>query len=162
MTGGVKDVVTSGNRAYALFDFPGEVRVLDITAPLQPSAVSTIPAPSSATSIAVHPGRVYVIGDRLYEYTESTMVLRTSHFDAVAADRAQQIRVDGQCLVVTARGAHPELYNAATLAPANSFEVPATVRMIGTQPGRLLLLTTHSLEVWSALGRDTRKRRALN
>lgn len=161
MSGGVKDVVTSGARAYALFDFPAEVRVLNVADPGQPSQVMSIAAPASATSIAASSGRVYVIGDKLYEYTESTMLLRATHFTAVNPDKAQQIRVDGNCVVVTARGANPGLYDAATLTPALSFEVPATVRMMATQPGRLLLLTTHSLEVWSSLPAEPRKRRAV-
>jgi hypothetical protein len=161
MNGGVKDVFASGTRAYALFDFPAEVRILNITDPRQPSQVISIAAPNAATSVAASPGRVFVIGDRLYEYTESTMLLKTAHLSAVNPDKAQQIRVDGNCLVITARGANPELYDSTTLAPVPSFEVPATVRMMAAGPGRLLLLTTHSLEVWSSHAAEPRKRRAV-
>jgi len=160
LNGGVKDVVTSGARAYALFDFPAEVRVLNITDPRQPSEISAIAAPTAATSVAASIGTVYVTGDKLYEYTESTMLLKTAHFAAVNPDKAQQVRVEGTCLVVSARSASPELYATATLTPVPSFESPATVRAIASQPDRLLLLTTHSLEVWSSSGAEPRKRRA--
>ena len=161
MNGGVKDVVTAGTRAYALFDFPAEVRVLNITDPRQPSQLMAIAAPNAATSVAAAPGRVFVSGDRLYEYTESTMLLKTAHLSAINPDKAQQVRIDGNCLVLTARGASPQLYDATTLAPVPSFEVPATVRMMVSSPGRLLLLTTHSLETWSSLTTPQRKRRAV-
>ena len=161
MTGGVTDVVTSGTRAYALVDLPAEVRVLDIADPLHPAQVIAAVAPPTATSVAAYSGRVYVAGDRLYEYAESTLLLRGTHLTAVAnPDKAQQVRVDGTCLVVTARSANPEAYDAATLAPATTFELPSSARMVTVQPGRLLILTGHSLEVWSTTAAPARKRRA--
>lgn len=160
MSGAVLDVVTSGNRAYALFEFPTEVRVIDIASPLQPSQLLAIPSPNRATSVAAHQGRVLVLGDRLYEYGENTMLLTGTHLAAITPDKAQQMRVDGNCLVITARGANPETYNAATLIPAPpQYNVPSPVRSIAILPGKLLLLTTHSLEVWSSLPPGSSKRR---
>jgi hypothetical protein len=160
MTGGVMDVVTSGTRAYALVDLPAEVRVLDIADPLHPAQVIAAVAPATATSLAAYSGRVYVAGDRLYEYTESTLLLKATHLTAITPDKAQQVRVDGSCLVLTARGASPEAYDAATLAPAATFEVPSSVRMMTVQGGRLVLLTGHSIEVWSTAAAEPRKRRS--
>lgn len=160
MTGGVTDVVTSGTRAYALVDLPAEIRVLNIADPLHPAPVISAAAPASATSLAAYSGRVYVAGDRLYEYTESTLLLKAAHLAAMTPDKPQQVRVDGNCLVLTARGAHPEAYDAATLAPATTLEVPSSVRVMAVQPGRLVLLTGHSVEVWSTAPLGPRKRRA--
>ncbi len=160
LTGGITDVVTSGTRAYALVDFPSEIRVFNIADPLHPSQLIAAAAPPSGTSIAAYSGRVYVAGDRLYEYVESTLLLKNTHLAAVTPDKAQQVRVDASCLVITARGASPEGYDAATMAPAATFEVPSGVRAISAQNGTLTLLTGHSVEVWSTSGTTPRKRRA--
>lgn len=162
MNGAVLDVVSAANRAYALFELPNEARVINIASPLQPSQMLAIPSPNRATSVAAHQGRVFVLGDRLYEYTENTMLLRATHFPAIAPDKAQQVRVDGNCLIITARGANPETYNASTVIPAPpQYDVPSPVRGVAVLPGKLLLLTTHSLEVWSSLAPKNPKRRAL-
>lgn len=160
MTGGVTDVFTSGTRAYALVDLPAEIRVLDIADPLRPAQLIAAAAPPTATSLAAHSGRVLVIGDRLYEYTESTLLPRNTHLTAVTPDKAQQIRVDGNCLVISARGANPEAYDAASLAPATTFEVPSNVRMMSARNGTLVLLSGHSIEVWGTGAATPRKRRA--
>ncbi|HET8772506.1 MAG TPA: hypothetical protein VFP80_01895, partial [Thermoanaerobaculia bacterium] len=116
MNGTVADVVTANDRAYALFELPNEVRVLNVANPLQPAQIMAIAAPNRAVSVATHQNRVLVLGDRLYEYAE-TLVLKGTHLSAISPDRAQQVRVDGNCLLITARGASPETYNAATLIP---------------------------------------------
>lgn len=159
MSGAVGDVVTANNRAYALFELPNEVRVINLANPLQPEAITTIAAPNRATSLAVHQNRVLVLGDRLYEYSE-TLVARGTHLAAISPDRAQQIRVDGNCLLITARGTNPETYNAATLIPAPpQHNVPSPVRSVALLPGKVLLLTTHSLEVWASGAPPNHKRR---
>lgn len=160
MTAGVMDVVSATNRAYTLTGLPAEIRVIDISDPLHPSVVNTAAAPPFATSIAAYPGRVYVLGDRLYEYPESTLVPGTGHLTSIVPDKVQQVRVAGDCLVISARTANPVTYHAATITPAPPFfEVPSPVRGIATQPSRLLLLTTHSLEVWSSVDSQPSKRR---
>lgn len=162
MNGGVTDVVTSGTRAYALFDLPAEIRVLNIADPLHPAQLIATTAPASATSIAAHSGRVLVLGDKLYEYTESTLLQKATHFTTSAnPDKAQQVRVEGNCLIVTARGANPETFNAATLAPvAGAFEVPANVRSVAIDGGTAFFLTTHSIEIWGAQSQRPGKRRS--
>lgn len=160
MNGAVADVAVANNRAYALFELPNEVRVINVANPLQPAAIATIAAPNRATSVAAHQNRVLVLGDRLYEYAE-TLVLKGTHLSAISPDRAQQVRVDGNCLIITARGTNPETYNAATLIPAPpQYDVPSPVRSVALLPGRLLLLTTHSLEAWSSGAAENPKRRA--
>jgi hypothetical protein len=72
------------------------------------------------------------------------------------------VRVDGNCLVITARNVNPETYNAATVIPAPpQHDVPSAVRSVALLPGRLLLLTTHSLEVWSSVPNEPPRRRAV-
>ncbi|HEX6096127.1 MAG TPA: hypothetical protein VF432_07380 [Thermoanaerobaculia bacterium] len=160
MNGAVADVVTAGNRAFALFELPNEVRVINVANPLQPAPITAIASPNRATSVAAHQNRVFVLGDRLYEYSE-TLVSRGTHLPAISPDRAQQVRVDGNCLLITARGTNPETYNAATLLPAPpQFDVPSPVRSMALLPGKVLLLTTHSLEVWASTAPQNPKRRA--
>lgn len=151
ITGGVTDVVTSGTRAYVLLDLPVEMRALDITDPLHPSQLVSAPAPATGTSIAAIPGHVYVIGDKLYDHAETTLMLIGTQLANAPVDKAQQIRIEGNCAVITARGPQPLTFDATTWTPATSHEVPVNVRSVAQQPGRLFLLTTHSLEVWSTL-----------
>src|SRR6185503_6953347 len=68
LNGGLKRVTTSGTRAYALFENPAEIRVLDISNPLQPSQVIATASPTNATDIAYSAGKVYVIGNKIYAY----------------------------------------------------------------------------------------------
>ena len=159
MNGAVLDVVTANDRAHALFELPNELRVIDIANPLQPAQILAIASPNRAASLAPHENRVFVLGDRLYEYSE-TLVLRTTHLPAISPDRAQQVRVDGDCLLITARGTNPETYNATTMLPAPpQHAVPSPVRSVALIDGKVLLLTTHSLEVWSRLTAPNPKRR---
>jgi len=57
--------------------------------------------------------------------------------------------------------ANPEAYDANTLAPATTFEVPSNVRSMSVQPGRIVLLTAHSIEVWSTAAPEREKRRSV-
>ncbi|HEX8253965.1 MAG TPA: hypothetical protein VF846_12530, partial [Thermoanaerobaculia bacterium] len=50
MTGALRDLAVSGTRGYALFDHPNEMRVLDLTSPLQPSLRIAAARPATATS----------------------------------------------------------------------------------------------------------------
>jgi hypothetical protein len=162
MNGAVVDVVASGNRAYALFELPNEVRTINLTNPLQPSQLLAIPSPTRATSVTARQGSVFVAGDRLYEYAENTLVQKAAYLPALSPDKAQQVRIDGNCLLIAARNANPETYNATTIIPAPpQFDVPSPVRGLAMLPGKVLLLTSHSLEVWSSLAPENPKRRAV-
>ena len=161
MTGSITDVVTSGTRAYALVDSPLELRALNIADPLHPAPLAAITPNATATSVATIPGHVYVIGDKLYDYSDTTLAAKGTQLTAANADPAQQIRVEGNCAVITARAANPLTYNATTFAPATTFDVPAPARSIAQQAGRLFILTTHSLEMWAAgTVSEANKRRA--
>ena len=162
LTGGVIDIVTSGARAYAVFDLPNEVRVYTIADPLRPAQLLAAATTQTATSIAAHSGKVYVLGDRLYQYAEATLLQTATHFNSVSPDKNQQIRTDGDCLIVTTRAANPETFHAATLAPATgTFDVPSPVRSLAVTAGHAFILTGHSVEIWSSVAPLPKKRRAV-
>ncbi|HYK03423.1 MAG TPA: hypothetical protein VE974_16820 [Thermoanaerobaculia bacterium] len=149
MDGGVRDLAVSGNRAYVLVDAPNDIRVLDLTSPLQPAQLMATPRPASATSIAYETGRVHVLGDKLYTYSAAGLGLQNERFTAITPDDSQRIRIDGTCAIITGRSENPELYALPPFLPSTTFDVPSPVRSIAVTEGRAYLLTAHSLEVWS-------------
>jgi len=159
LNGGVVDVATSGSRAYALFALPDEMRILDITNPLQPSQVVSAASPANAASIGYSAGKVYVLADKVYSYNES--LLGAGDFlDSLAA--SGDMAIEGDCAVVTGRAESPQLYRLPswTLAPVQ-LTAPSTVKSIAQQAGKLFLLTEHSVEVWTTAPPPTAgKRRA--
>jgi hypothetical protein len=156
---GVTDLAVSGTRAYALLEDPLEIAVFDVANPLAPNIIARAAAPTTASSIAFANNRVLVLGDKLYTYSQTL---------APAGDRLvastlpnPQIAVAGSCAVIAGRGDHPELYDAASLTAATTqLEVPSNVRSIATQPGRVYLLTEHSIEVWAVEAAAPAKRRS--
>ncbi|HYO78557.1 MAG TPA: hypothetical protein VE010_19010, partial [Thermoanaerobaculia bacterium] len=151
MTGALRDLAVSGTRAYALFDHPNEMRVLDLSSPLQPSLRLAAPRPATATSIAYELGRVHVLGDKLYTFNETSLTETAQRFTAVTPEESQRIRIDGGCALITGRGDKPALHALPSWTAASSFDIPSTVRSIAMQNGRTFLLTGHSVEVWSTL-----------
>lgn len=150
LTGTVRDVVVSGTRAYALFDVPNEIRVLDIVDPLHPAQVVAAARPATATSVAFDSGTVHVLGDKLYSFSENTLTPTGERFTAMTPDPAQQIRIAGGCAIVTGRSESPQLFSVPSWnAAAVQHEVPSFVRRVVARDGRLFLLTGHSLEIWS-------------
>lgn len=161
LTGGVVDAVTAGTRAYALFRLPNEVRVYNLADPFHPSPVIAAGTPASAVSVAYSASTVHVLGDKLYSFAEATLTAAGDHFAAATPNDAQRVRIDGNCAVVTGRAINPELYALPNWASAASFELPSTVRSAALDGARLFILTDHSLEVWSDLGGQPVKRRAV-
>lgn len=162
MQGAVRDVTVSGTRAYALFDQPNEMRVLDLAAPLQPSQIVAAPRPSTATSIAYENGRVHVLGDKLYTFAEATLAAQGERFAAISPDETQRIRIEGGCAIITGRSENPELHALPSFTAAATFPVPSLVRSIATSGGRAYVLTGHSLELWSTAPPDkSGKRRSV-
>ncbi|HEX7150815.1 MAG TPA: hypothetical protein VF618_04945 [Thermoanaerobaculia bacterium] len=159
LSGGVVDVVSSGTRAYALFDQPSEARVLNIADPLHPAAIAT--RETTGNSIAFGNGRIYILGDVLTAYTEQLQPAGTQLSPIASPDPLQRVRIDGACAIITSR-----TFNAATYTPTNgdwtastAIEVPSAVKAVVVQPGRVLLLTEHSLEIWSTSEGETPARR---
>ena len=151
LNGGVVDVVTAANRAYALFALPDEVRILNIADPLHPSQIAMTAAPTSATSISVGSGKVFVAGDKVYIYNDTTLAPQGSQLTAVTPASTQQIRIDGGCAIISGRGPNPEAWTLPSFTSGGTlFETPSNVRAIEVDSGRVYFLTDHSLEVWSA------------
>jgi hypothetical protein len=158
MTGAVRDVAVSGSRAYVLTELPDEIRVLDVSDPAHPRQLASR-APEGARlpqSIAYANGVVYVLGDKLIQYNENDLAKIAEPLGAYVDDAAlsvtyadQRVRIDGGCLAMTGRQYSPQLFTTA-LAPLASFATPSAARAIAAQPGRLYVLTDHSLEIWAA------------
>jgi hypothetical protein len=158
MTGAVRDVVVSGTRAYVLTELPDEIRVLDVSDPAHPRQLGSR-APEGTRlplSIAYSNGIVYVLGEKLVQYNENDLSKIAEPLGAYVDDPAlgvtyadQRVRIDGGCLAMTGRQYSPQLFSTA-LAPQASFATPSAARGIAAQPGRLYVLTDHSLEVWSS------------
>lgn len=146
--GGATDVAVSGTRAYALFDLPNEVRVFNIADPLHPSQLAFVGRPTGATSIAAASGKVYVLGDKLYTYSEAALLLEGERFTAVNAP-SQQLRISGNCAVITGRSAAAELYALPAWTAGTPSDMPSTVRSTALSANGLYLLTEHSIEVWT-------------
>ncbi|HUP59382.1 MAG TPA: hypothetical protein VNA69_03055 [Thermoanaerobaculia bacterium] len=144
-SGGVVDVATTASRAYVLLSLPDEVRVYDISQP-QLSQLATAAAPASATSIGFSGGKVYVLAEKVYAFSES-LAPAGEHLNAITAPDAHMI-IDGNCAILTGRTPHPELWALPSWTTNTTIEVPSTIRSIAMQPGRLYFLTDHSLEVW--------------
>ena len=134
LSGAVVDVVTSGNRAYAITDLPAEVRVLDIADPARPSIVASRPA--NGNSIAYSNGTIYLLGDGLASYNETSLT-KTADLLAATSNPDEHIRIDGNCAIVTGRDSSPQLFMLPQFTPATSFATPSTTRMIAatTVPG---------------------------
>jgi hypothetical protein len=158
MTGAVRDLAVSGARAYVLTELPDEIRVLDVSDPAHPRQLASR-APEGTRlplSIAYANGIVYVLGEKLVQYNENDLSKVAEPLGAYVDDPAlgvtyadQRLRIDGGCLAMTGRQYSPQLFST-TLAPQASFATPSAARVIAAQPGRLYVLTDHSLEIWSA------------
>ncbi|MEK6373424.1 MAG: hypothetical protein AABO58_12095 [Acidobacteriota bacterium] len=158
MTGAVRDVALSGARAYVLTELPDEIRVLDISDPAHPRQLASRASEGTRLplSIAYANGVVYVLGEKLVQYAEGDLSKLAEPLGAYVDDPAlgvtyadQRVRIDGGCLAITGRQYSPQLFTTA-LAPQASFATPSAARAIAAQPGRLYVLTDHSLEIWSA------------
>jgi len=148
MTGNVTDVTTAGTRAYALFSFPDEIRVLNIADPQHPSPVVTAPAQPFASSIAYSAGKIYVLAGKVFGYSEPTLALAEEHLAAVTANASHRIRIDGTCALVSRDANAPIGYDLPAWTPAAStFTLPSNLRSFSVQPGMLLFLTEHSLDL---------------
>ncbi|HEX7707950.1 MAG TPA: hypothetical protein VF701_15935 [Thermoanaerobaculia bacterium] len=152
MSGAVDDVANSGNRAWALVSFPDELRAIDISDPLHPVPLVTIPRPAFASSITYATGAVYVLAQRLHEYTATTLNPVTERLAPIANPPAQLIRAMADCVIVTGRSDQPELYSLPGWSAIQSApSIPSTARSLILQDGRVVILTDHSIEVWSSL-----------
>lgn len=158
LDGAAVDVWSSGARAYAIFELPSEIRAYSITDPQHPSLV-TSRATEGATapvSIAAAAGSVYVLGEKLYVYNDSTLTKSGEQLASFQSDPSQgwsyvdqRVRVDGSCGFISGRSASPQLYAVPQWSSTAAPTVPAAVRSVATLPGEIFLLTDDSIEVWT-------------
>jgi hypothetical protein len=146
MPGAIVDVVTSGSRAYALTDFPSEVRVINVADPTHPSIVAS--AAATGMSLAYSNGTIYILGSGLAAYSESSL-MKIADILSGSANPDEHIRIEGGCAMVTGLQAGPQLFALPQFTAASSFATPATARSVASQPGAFYVLTDNSLEIWS-------------
>jgi hypothetical protein len=153
MTGSVRDIVTSGTRAYVLTELPNEVRVVDISDAAHPSVLITRASEGaqSPRAIAFATGTVYVLGEKLYSYSSTDLSKSGEQLALYVTDPAsgvtyidQHLRADGSCVAITGRQFSPQF-----LTGTPPIAAPAVGRFVATQPGTFYFLTDYSLEIWS-------------
>lgn len=158
LPGGVVDLTTQSNRAYAIFDLPAEIRVYDLTSdPLRPALTAMRASEGSPKSIAAAAGTVYVLGDILRPYNDSLTPLATID-PGGQADASEKVRIDGACAVVTGRTFDPLVTAVPSWSAGPALRIPSAVigssrddaKSIATQPGRFVILTDTSIEIWGA------------
>jgi hypothetical protein len=163
MTGSVRDVVTSGTRAYVLTELPNEVRVVDITDPAHPSVLVSHATEGSQPprAVAFANNTVYVLGEKLYTYSPSDLSKTGEQLTSYTTDLTsgvtyvdQHLRADGACIALTGRQFSPQF-----LSGSPSIASPAAGRFVATQPGTFYFLTDYSLEIWSTKPLPTPARR---
>ncbi|HET7704537.1 MAG TPA: hypothetical protein VFM36_00480, partial [Thermoanaerobaculia bacterium] len=162
LDGGVNDLAVSGSTAYALMDIPPstEIRSYSISDPLHPSLTGSRAAEGSATAIATDGVTLFTLGTRLFSYTTS-MTKIGEELGSTAATAATDLAVDEGCAVITGRSGAAELYrrSGSQWTPAGFISIPGVSRGIVQQPGRILILTDYSMEVWSRLAPPPTPRR---
>ncbi|HEX8153331.1 MAG TPA: hypothetical protein VF698_09415, partial [Thermoanaerobaculia bacterium] len=150
LAGGTVDVRTSGATAFAIFNLPNAIRTYNIADPLHPAALAQHDLEGNATTIDAANNVVYTLGDKLYAYAQSNLARAGEFPIAGTAEVSQKLRIDGTCAVITGRTFDPLFFTAGTWTTSTTpFRLPAAVRSIAVQPGRVLVLTDYSLEVLS-------------
>lgn len=153
MTGTVRDVVTSGTRAYVLTELPSEVRVVDISDPAHPSVLVSHATEGAQPprAIAFADNTVYVLGETLYAYSPADLTKSADQLASYVTDPSsgvtyvdQHLRADGACIALTGRQFSPRF-----LSGSPSIASPGAGRFIAAQPGTFYFLTDYSVEIWS-------------
>jgi len=150
MTGGIDDVVSNGTRAYALVNLPSEIRVVNIADPLHPAVLISSSRPATARSIAAGGGKVYVLGEKILSFAESTLTPAGEFLSTVPANNATRIRIEGNCAIVSGRSENAETYRLPDFSvDGTPSPMPSAVQSFALQPGRVVFLTGHSIELWA-------------
>jgi hypothetical protein len=153
MSGTVRDVITSGTRAYVLTELPNEVRIVDISDPAHPSVLVSHATEGSLPprAIAFANNTIYVLGETLSSYSPTDLTKTGDQLASYVTDPAtgvtyvdQHLRADGACIALTGRQFSPQF-----LSGSPSIASPAAGRFIATQPGTFYFLTDYSIEIWS-------------
>lgn len=165
LDGGVNDLTVNGSTVYALMDIPPstEIRSYSVSDPLHPSLTGSRVAEGSATAIATDGLAILTLGTRLFSYTTSLTKIGED-LGTAAVTAASDLAVDEGCAVITGRSGAAELYRrpGSQWMPAGFISIPGVSRGIVQQPGKNVILTDYSVEVWSRLAPapTPRRRRA--
>jgi hypothetical protein len=167
LTGAMLDVEVHGDRAFALFDDPDEVRVLG----LQGAVIASAAAEGNAVAIGWSSSHrtVYTLGQRIYGYDDQTLAKTAELLEAYTPDPTgsvsyadQSLTIDGACAILAGRRSTPQVFRIVSPvdwqvvgAPA----VPAPVRRVVSLGSTHYLLTDYSVEIWSTTLPDIRRRR---
>ncbi len=163
INGGMIDAVSSGgSRAWAIFDLPSEIRVYATDDPLHPSALASRANDVNAVSIADHNLSVFALGDKVYSFTEDTLMRTGDQLTPRTPGTNAEILFEDGCAAISGRSAGLETYALPAWSAATSIAVPGTIRSMTIASGRLLILTDYSIEIWSRGAKpNPQKRRAL-
>jgi hypothetical protein len=146
-TGELLDVAGGGSRAFTLFANPNEIRIFDVTG--TPSLLTATGSPAGASSIAFSDNQVHVLADVIRSYDATNLSFIAQRGSAITPDESHRLRIAGNCVIVTGRTELPELFELPGWSVRAPYEVPSNVRAIAVENGVALLLTGHSLELWS-------------
>ena len=122
----MRDVVTSGTRAYVLTELPNEVRVVDISDPAHPSVLVSHATEGSQPprAIAFANNTVYVLGEKLYAYSPTDLSKTGEQLTSYVTDPAsgltyvdQHLRADGACIALTGRQFAPQFLSGSPRSP---------------------------------------------
>ena len=159
LTGGVTDVATVGTHAYALVDFPAELRVYDINNPAHPAQLAVRPITDTNAPLSVdgNASTVFTLGETLTTYTAASLTLVSTQlapFTGVAGANVysdQRLRGESPCMLLSGRNANTIYLTSNTEAwtPGVVINAPSFVRSAAYVSGTFYLLTDHSLEVYS-------------
>ncbi|MEO8217747.1 MAG: hypothetical protein ABI718_11755 [Acidobacteriota bacterium] len=170
LAGALVDAAVSGSRAFAIFDTPDEVRVLNIGDPFHPVVLGTRVSEGKPVSIdySTTLDTIYALGDRLYGYSSVSLTKTAELLDPYTADLSgrlsyldQTVRIFGNCAIVAGRSFQPSIFSIAGVGQwdaVSSPPVPAAVRSIVVIEGRIYLLTDYSIEIWSTAAIPGRRR----
>ncbi|HEX7419926.1 MAG TPA: hypothetical protein VF505_08560, partial [Thermoanaerobaculia bacterium] len=147
--GGVIDVTTNGTLAYAIFDMPVETRIYDVTDNLHPSVQVTRATVVTAVAISYNSGTVYLLADKVYGYSESSLTPTGEQLSAVLPASTADLVIDGGCATLAGRSISAETYVLPPWTAAAGIAVPGSIRTLALAGGRLVILTDYSIEIWS-------------
>lgn len=147
--GGVIDVTTAGRRAYAIFDLPVETRVYDISDNLRPSPLVTRTTDVNAVAVSYSNGTVYLLAEKVYGYSESSLTRTSEQLAAVAPASKAGLLIDSGCATISGRSPGAEAYTLPQWSAATAPPVPGTTRTLALSGGRIVVFTDYSIEIWS-------------
>ncbi|HUO84818.1 MAG TPA: hypothetical protein VM534_06850, partial [Thermoanaerobaculia bacterium] len=171
VSGRAIDVTEEGNRLWMLTQNPSEIRRYDITNPLTPVPGAAQPSEGNPVSLAWSDQQqtLYALGAKLIAYDGETLAKTGELLEAWQQDDSgnqyvdQKVVVTGDCAVIAGRESQPRLYRIdgpALWSEMTAPETPSLVRSILVSDGNILLLTNHTLEIWSDGSLPRRRRGA--